>query len=64
MSHCSTNPKTLLAYYSIGLFVGFFGYLLVSGILIYVDKRARKSAGEAPAAGETAAELNGWLGTR
>src|ERR1700677_4711229 len=56
------KSATLLAYYGIGLFAGFFGYLLVAGILIVVQKHAQTADGQPPAAGSTAAEVNGWLG--
>ncbi|MHB8290395.1 MAG: hypothetical protein ACYDEY_14420 [Acidimicrobiales bacterium] len=58
------QSATLLAYYGIGLFAGFFGYLLVGGVLILVRNRAQKDAGNPPAAGSTAAEVDGWLGTK
>lgn len=56
------KSTALLAYYGIGLFAGFFSYLVVSGILILIQN-ARTRGGAAPAPGSTAAAVNTWLGT-
>jgi hypothetical protein len=58
------QSATLLAYYGIGLSAGFFGYLLVAGILILIGNRAQKKSGTPPSAASTAVAVDGWLGTK
>jgi hypothetical protein len=49
----SSNDKQLFGLYSIGLAVGFFGYLIV-----YVTLNGRKEAGTIMGQGDTPIELN------
>ena len=49
----SSNDKQLFGLYSIGLAVGFFGYLIV-----YVILNGRKEAGTIMGQGDTPIELN------